>query len=63
MVALSPPTRRAGCETLLLSRGVYPKLVQELLGHATLAITLDTYSHVMPSMGDATARAIEDALA
>ena len=39
------------------------RLVQELLGHATIAITLDTYSHVMPSMGDATARAMEDALA
>jgi integrase len=54
---------RHTCVTLLLSRGVHPKFVQELLGHATIAITLDTYSHVMPSMGDATARAIEDALA
>jgi integrase len=54
---------RHTCATLLLSRGVHPKFVQELLGHATIAITLDTYSHVMPSMGDATARAIEDALA
>ena len=51
------------CATLLLSRGVHPKFVQELLGHATIAITLDTYSHVMPSMGDATAKAMEDALA
>ena len=54
---------RHTCATLLLSRGVHPKFVQELLGHATIAITLDTYSHVMPSMGDATARAMEDALA
>jgi integrase len=54
---------RHPCATLLLSRGVHPKFVQELLGHATIAITLDTYSHVMPSMGDATARAMEDALA
>jgi len=46
-----------------LSRGVHPKFVQELLGHATIAITLDTYSHVMPGMGDATAKAMEDALA
>jgi integrase len=53
---------RHTCATLLLSRGVHPKFVQELLGHATIAITLDTYSHVMPSMGDATARAMEDAL-
>jgi integrase len=54
---------RHTCATLLLSRGVHPKFVQELLGHATIAITLDTYSHVMPSMGDAAARALEDALA
>jgi integrase len=54
---------RHTCATLLLSRGVHPKFVQELLGHATIAITLDTYSHVIPSMGDATAKAMEDALA
>ena len=54
---------RHTCATLLLSRGVHPKFVQELLGHATIAITLDTYSHVMPSMGDATAKAMEAALA
>ena len=54
---------RHTCATLLLSRGVHPKFVQELLGHATIAITLDTYSHVLPSMGDATAKAMEDALA
>jgi integrase len=49
---------RHTCATLLLSRGVHPKFVQELLGHATIAITLDTYSHVMPSMGDSTAKAM-----
>jgi integrase len=48
--------------TLLLSRGVHPKLVQDLLGHATIAITLDTYSHVLQGMGDQTAVAMEDAL-
>jgi len=31
-------------------------------GHATIAITLDTYSHVTPSMDDATAKTMEDAL-
>jgi integrase len=53
---------RHTCATLLLSKGTHPKFVQELLGHATIAITLDTYSHVMPSMGDQTARAMQDAL-
>jgi integrase len=45
----------------LLGKGVHPKFVQELLGHATIAITLDTYSHVILGMGDPTARAMEDA--
>jgi integrase len=53
---------RHTCATLLLSKGVHPKFVQELLGHATVAITLDTYSHVLPSMGDQTARAMLEAL-
>jgi integrase len=53
---------RHTCATLLLGKGIHPKFVQELLGHANIAITLDTYSHVIPGMGDATARAMEDAL-
>ena len=53
---------RHTCATLLLGKDVHPKFVQELLGHANIAITLDTYSHVIPGMGDATARAMEDAL-
>ena len=53
---------RHTCATLLLGRNVHPKFVQELLGHANIAITLDTYSHVIPGMGNQTARAMEDAL-
>jgi hypothetical protein len=33
-----------------LARGVHPKVVSEMLGHATIALTLDTYSHVIPSL-------------
>jgi integrase len=51
---------RHTCATLLLTRNVHPKYVQELLGHATVAITPDTYSHVIPGMGNHTARAMED---
>ena len=36
--------------TLLLIAGVHPKVVQERLGHAKITITLDRYSHVLPSM-------------
>jgi integrase len=53
---------RHTCATLLLTRGVHPKFVQELLGHATIAITLDTYRHVLPNMGDQTATEMEQAL-
>ncbi len=53
---------RHTCATLLLSQGTHPKLVQELLGHASIAMTSDTYSHFMPSMGDPTVRATEVAL-
>jgi integrase len=53
---------RHTCATLLLVQGIHPKLVQELLGHSNVGITLDTYSHVLPNMGDAAAEAIEKAL-
>jgi len=53
---------RHTCATLLLSRNVHPKYVQELLGHASIALTLDTYSHVLPGMGGGTVGAMEDAL-
>ena len=52
---------RHTCATLLLCRGVHPKIVQELLGHATIAMTLDTYSHYLPSMGDLASGAMRHA--
>jgi len=36
--------------TMMLLKGVHPKIVSERLGHASIGITLDTYSHVLPSM-------------
>jgi integrase len=39
-----------------------PKLVQELLGHSSIALTLDRYSHWIPSMGEQTAAAMDAAL-
>jgi integrase len=54
---------RHTCATVLLSQGVNPKFVQELLGHADIKLTLGTYSHFLPSMGDQTANAMESALA
>jgi integrase len=49
-----PPIRlhdlRHSVASVLLARGVHPKVVSEMLGHATIALTLDTYSHVIPSL-------------
>jgi integrase len=53
---------RHTCATLLLAKNVNPKIVSELLGHATISQTMDTYSHVMPGMGDVAADALESAL-
>jgi integrase len=48
--------------TLLLSRGTHPTYVQKSLGHASVQLTLDRYSHWMPSMGRNTAEGIDEAL-
>ena len=53
---------RHTCATLLLAQNVNPKVVSEMLGHATLAITLDTYSHTLLDMQESAAKVMEDAL-
>jgi integrase len=40
----------------LRAEGVHPKVVQERLGHSQISVTLDTYSHILPSMQVAAAR-------
>jgi integrase len=42
--------------TLMLKAGIHPKVVSERLGHASVAITLDTYSHVLPGLQEAAAK-------
>jgi integrase len=44
------PSLRHTCATLLLTRSVHPKIVSETLGHSSVSITLDTYSHVIPGL-------------
>jgi hypothetical protein len=44
------------------SQGIHPKVVQGRLGHSNFGITIDTYSHVSPSMGTATAVSFADGL-
>jgi len=43
----------------MLKQGVHPKIVQERLGHASIQITLDTYSHVTPGLQQAAANAFD----
>jgi len=45
-----PHNLRHTWATLALKAGVHPKIVSDRLGHATIAVTIDTYSHVTPSM-------------
>lgn len=48
--------------TLLLRANVHPKVVSERLGHATIGITLDTYSHVLPDMQQVAAKRLDSLL-
>jgi integrase len=53
---------RHSCATLLLSANENAKVVSERLGHATITLTLDTYSHVLPSMQQAASEKLESIL-
>jgi len=43
-----------------MAAGVHPKMVQERMGHSTIAMTMDIYSHVLPSMQQEVADKIDD---
>lgn len=45
-----------------MSKGVHPKVVQEILGHSTITITLNVYSHVLPPMHQAAIQQLNEAL-
>lgn len=53
---------RHTCASLYLSTGTHPKIVQELLGHSSIKITLDLYSHLMPNMQADAAKALDKLL-
>jgi integrase len=53
---------RHSSATMLLGMKVHPKIVQELLGHSQIAITLDIYSHVLPTMQEEAMNKIDEAL-
>ena len=48
--------------TLLLAQGVHPRVVMETLGHSQVSLTLDTYSHVLPSLQAEAATRLDDAI-
>jgi integrase len=48
--------------TIMLQQGIHPKIVQERLGHSSVATTLDIYSHVLPGLQEAAARKFEEGL-
>jgi len=48
--------------SLMLKQGIHPKIVSERLGHSSIGITLDTYSHVMPGLQEAAALRFEEGL-
>lgn len=48
-----------GSPSLMLKQGVHPKIVQERLGHASIQITLDTYSHVARGLQEAAAESFD----
>jgi integrase len=41
---------RHACASLLLAQGVHPRRVMEVLGHSQIGLTMNTYSHVMPTL-------------
>jgi integrase len=53
---------RHTCATWLFSMGIHAKVVQERLGHSKIGITLDTYSHVLPTMQGEAAAAFDSAI-
>jgi integrase len=53
---------RHSCATVLLAAGENPKVVSERLGHASIVLTLDTYSHVLPDMQQGATRKLENIL-
>lgn len=54
---------RHSCATILLSQGVPPRVVMDILGHSQIALTMNTYAHVLPALRDDAASRMEAALA
>jgi integrase len=53
---------RHTCASLLLAKGIHAKIVQEVLGHSQITLTLDTYSHLIPGLAGEAAKKIDEIL-
>ena len=53
---------RHSCASLMLRQSVHPKIVSEMLGHSSIAITPNIYSHVTPGLQEAAARSLDSVL-
>lgn len=53
---------RHTCATLLLVQGVHPRVVMEILGHSQISLTMNTYSHVVPTLQQEAARRMDEIL-
>ena len=53
---------RHSMASFMLKQGIHPKIVSERLGHSSIVITLDTYSHVSPGLQQAAANRLDDLL-
>ena len=49
-------------DSLMLKHGIHPKVVQERLGHSSIQMTIDTYSHVAPGIQEAAANRFDEVL-
>jgi integrase len=67
LAGLDPKTRLHDCRhavaTMMLEQGVHPAVASAVLGHSSVAFTMDTYQHVVDQMTDQAASALDDAFA
>jgi integrase len=50
---------RHGCATVLISQGVHPRIVMEIMGHSQISVTMNTYGHVLPKTQREAARLLD----
>jgi integrase len=51
---------RHSAASFLVKLGVHPKVVQEILGHSNISMTMDIYSHIFPSMQQEAMNKLDD---